>query len=267
MMRLPRPGHDEFTHYIHALYWCITTLATVGYVDITPETPAQMIYSMFVMIVGVGLFGYVIGNVAHWLANIDQAHTQYQNNLDRLATFLRYRRVPADLQRRIFDYYAYLWENRLVYDEFAILAELPVPLQSEVSLALKKDFIEKVPFLRGASRHLIRDMSLELHPAIYMPGDFVFHAGEMARHIYFISRGSVEIIASDGQTVLSTMHDGDFFGEIALLFHQPRSASVRALEYCNLYALDKVTFERILSHHPDFAMHIQTEAKRRRESH
>ena len=264
-LREPRPGHDTFTHYIYALYWCITTLATVGYGDLTPDTPGQMIYAMFVMIVGVGMFGYVIGNVAQWLANFDQAHTQYQSNLDRLATFMQYRRIPNELQRRIFDYYGYLWENRLVYDEFAVLAELPAPLQTEVSLILKREFIEKVPFLRGGSQQLIRDLSLELRPVIFMPGDFVFHAGEIARHMYFVSRGLVEVIANNGQTILNTLRDGDFFGEIALLFHQPRSASVRAVEYCNLYALDKATFERILSHHPEFANHIQLEAQRRRE--
>ena len=63
----------------------------------------------------------------------------------------------------------------------------------------------------------------------------------------------------------TTLTDGAFFGEIALLFQQPRSASVRAIAFCDLYSLDKETFERILSFFPDFAKHVREEAQRRQQ--
>lgn len=256
---------DKWTGYLQALYWCITTLATVGYGDITPTTNAQTVYAMVVMILGVAVYGYVIGNVATLLANIDLAKAHYLANLERLAAFMRYRHIPQPLQRRIYDYYAYMWEHRLGYDESAMLAQLPTSLRTEVSLVLKQEFIEKVPFFKGASRELIRDIALELHPVIFIPGDYIFRAGDLGRHMYFISRGTVEVIAANQQTLLATLTDGDFIGEIALLWSQPRTASVRAVDYCDLYALDKETFERILGHYPDFAAHIQEIAKQRQE--
>jgi voltage-gated potassium channel len=256
---------DKWTSYLQALYWTITTLATVGYGDITPTTNAQTVYAMTVMILGVGVYGYVIGNVATLLANIDLAKAHYLANLERLSAFMRYRHIPLPLQRRIYDYYAHLWEHRLGYDESTILAELPISLRTEVSLVLKQEFIEKVPFFKGASRDLIRDLALELRPVIFTPGDYIFRAGELGRHMYFISRGTVEVIGANQHTLLATLTDGDFIGEIALLRSQPRTASVRAVDYCDLYALDKATFERILGHYPDFAEHIQEIAKQRQE--
>jgi voltage-gated potassium channel len=83
--------------------------------------------------------------------------------------------------------------------------------------------------------------------------------------MYFISRGLVEVIAADGETILATLSDGDFFGEIALLFSQPRTAGVRAVDYCDIYALEKETMERILAHYPDFAMHVRDEGRKRQE--
>jgi voltage-gated potassium channel len=257
------PELDNASNYLKALYWCITTLATVGYGDITPATNEQMVYAMVVMIIGVGVYGYVIGNVATLLANIDLAKAHYRANLERLSTFLNYRKIPHDLQHRIYTYYTYLWENRLGYDEAAILSDLPPTLRAEVSLVLKREFIEKVPFFKGASQELIRDISLELRPVVFTPGDYIFRAGEIGRHMYFISRGTVEVVTADGQVVLATLQDGDFFGEIALLFSQPRTASIRAVDYCDLYALGKETFERIVEHYPDFAMHINDEARKR----
>lgn len=257
---------DDVMHYLRALYWTITTLATVGYGDITPDTAPQMMYAIMTMLFGVGLFGYGIGNVAHMLANIDQVQAHYHSSLDRLANFLRYRKIPPGLQRRIYDYYTFLWERHLGYDEAIILSELPEPLRIEIAMAMKREFIEKVPLFRGASPQLLREIAVELRAALFTPGDYIFRAGEIGRHMYFVSRGTVEVIAADGQTILSTLSDGDFFGEIALMFQRPRTASIRAVDFCDMYSLDKETFERVLAYFPEFAAFVREEADRRHQT-
>jgi voltage-gated potassium channel len=256
---------DEFSKYLRALYWCITTLATVGYGDIVPKTNLQTVYAMVVMLLGVGVYGYVIGNVTSLVANIDLAKRHYLEKMERLAAFMRYRNIPPILQRRLRDYYAYLWENRLGYDESSVLADLPDSLRIEVALFLKRDFIEHAPLFKGASHELVREMALQLRPVVFTPGDFILLAGQYGRNMYFISRGTVEIIAADGETVLDTLKEGQFFGELALLFVQPRNASVRAVDYCDLYTLDKDTFDDVLARYPKFAAQIKEEAERRKE--
>jgi voltage-gated potassium channel len=133
-----------------------------------------------------------------------------------------------------------------------LLAALPYPLLPGLSL---------LPNLRLVK--LVRELALELRPVVFTPGDYIFRAGQFGRHMYFISRGRVDIIAADGRTLLNTISAGDFFGEIALLFSQPRTASVRAVDYCDLYTLDKDTFDRVLSRYPDFAAHIRDMAYQR----
>ena len=254
---------DEFSKYLRALYWCITTLATVGYGDIVPKTNLQTVYTMVVMLLGVGVYGYVIGNVTTLVANMDLAETHYREKMERLAAFMRYRNIPPTLQRRLRDYYAYLWENRLGYDESSVLADLPDSLRTEVAVFLRRDFIERAPLFQGASHELVREMALQLRPVVFTPGDFIFRAGQYGYNMYFISRGTVEIIAPDGTTVLTTLTDGQFFGELALLFSQPRTASVRAVDYCDLYTLDKDTFDQVLTRYPEFAVHIKEAADER----
>lgn len=248
--------------YLSALYWCVTTLTTVGYGDVTPTTPAQTVYAMSVMLLGVGLYGFVIGNLATLLTRVDMAKAQYLATLERLTGFLRYRRIPAALQRHIYDYYKYLWEHRMGYDERSLLEDLPPTLRQELSLVLKSDLIEKVPFLEGASRELVNDLCKELEPVVFTPGDVVVRAGDHGRHVYFISSGSVEVLGEDGGFI-RTLSEGDLFGELALLHDQPRSATVRAVGYCDLYTLDRDAFARTLARYPDFADHIARVSKER----
>ena len=251
--------------YVRSLYWCIQTLTTVGYGDEIPVTDAERLYSMGVMIVGVGVYGYVIGNVASILANIDPAKAEYRSMMERLTAFMRYRKIPPDLQRRVRGYYSYIWDKRLGYDESTMISDLPSNLQTDISLFLKREVIEKVPLFKGASEEFIREIASQMRPVVYTPGDFVVRAGDPGREMYFISRGTLEAIAKDGTTVYTTLNDGDFFGEIALILNQPRSASVRAVDYCDLYRLEKNLFDKVLAHYPEFAAHITSMAKERQE--
>jgi len=258
-------AHDLMSGYIHSLYWVIQTLTSVGYGDELPSRTVEYIYAMSVMIFGVAVYGYVIGNVASILANIDPSRSRFVERMERLSAFIKYHNIPSHLQRRLREYYAYMWDKRLGYEESTVLAGLPPSLHTDVSLFLKRDIIQGVPFFQDANEELIRDIALSMKPVIYLPGDYVFRAGENGFVMYFISRGKLEVISSDGQRVYTTLSDGDFFGEIALLQSRPRTASVRAIDFCDLYSLDKTDLERILQSHPAFAAHIEERIKERQE--
>ncbi|HTY60403.1 MAG TPA: cyclic nucleotide-binding domain-containing protein [Bacteroidota bacterium] len=250
------PGADRWTLYLRSLYWCISTITTIGYGDITPANNAQVIYAIVVMIFGVGMYGYVIANISTIIGNLQPARTRYLANMEKLGAFMRSREIPPAMQRRIRDYYGYVWEHRLGYDETSIVQGLPPGLLVEVSLFLKRDIIQKVPFFKGAGDDLIREIALVMQPVVYTPGDVVFRQGEPGADMFFISRGHCEVIGPDGRSVVATLREGDFFGEIALLEHRPRTASVRAATYCDLYRLDKESFDRVIERFPEFGAHI-----------
>ena len=258
-------GYDKVTNYIRALYWCVQTLATLGYGDITPVTEPELIYTIFITLMGVGVFGYVIGSMASLLANIDPARVRHQEAVERVKAFMKYRQIPFGLQARVLDYYEYLWEKRLGYDESLAISALPPSLKTEVSLFLNREIIQKVPLFRTASEEFIRAIALEMQPVIFLPGDYIVRAGDLGEEMYFISQGAVEIVSADEKVVYATLQPGQFFGEMALILDQPRTASARAVDYCDLYLLRKASLERILLRHPDIAATITDIAKQRQE--
>jgi voltage-gated potassium channel len=72
-------------------------------------------------------------------------------------------------------------------------------------------------------------------------------------------------MAPDESQVVATLSDGNFFGEMALLTSKPRSNTIRALDYCNLYTLDRDSFDRVLEDFPDIAAEVRAIADARSE--
>ncbi|HZO33231.1 MAG TPA: cyclic nucleotide-binding domain-containing protein, partial [Chloroflexota bacterium] len=69
--------------------------------------------------------------------------------------------------------------------------------------------------------------------------------GELADAFYVIVRGTVEVVREeDGQeTALARLGAGDSFGEVGLLQHRRRTATVRAVEPVDVIALGRSDFD------------------------
>ena len=92
-------------------------------------------------------------------------------------------------------------------------------------------------------------------PEQFAEGATIIQQGDVGDKLYLIERGRVEVSVPSplGDRVLDTLHDGDYFGEIALLLDVPRTANVRALGPCNLLVLSKADFQRLVQRLPQVA--------------
>jgi len=76
-----------------------------------------------------------------------------------------------------------------------------------------------------------------MHPRYYKKGEAVFNQGELGAGAVLISSGKIIIKSAD--QVLAELEEGDFFGEVALVLDEPRTASAVASEDCELVFLIK----------------------------
>ncbi|GAB1483558.1 hypothetical protein MASR2M78_23740 [Treponema sp.] len=113
--------------YLRALYWVTTTISTIGYGDYTPDhnSNAQISYTIVIQLFGVAMFSYVIANVSSLVSNLDVARSAYRRRLDEVNAYLRAQRIPLDLQERVRDYYAYLWEKQRGISAMSVLDRIP----------------------------------------------------------------------------------------------------------------------------------------------
>lgn len=92
----------------------------------------------------------------------------------------------------------------------------------------------------------------------YEAGDLIFAENEPGMEIYFIVRGGVEVYLEEGggHRVLMELGDGDVFGEMALINHMPRTASVRALIPTRAVAIDRRLFYHLIGEYPILAKKV-----------
>ena len=78
--------------------------------------------------------------------------------------------------------------------------------------------------------------------------------------MYFIASGEVEVDLPGKKVALG---EGAFFGEMALLGNNLRSANITTTRLSKLLVLDLVDFRLLMARHPDLAATIDAEASRR----
>ena len=127
---------------------------------------------------------------------------------------------------------------------------------------LNRDLLARSPFFAEAPPLLLTAMLPAFRPMAVSAGGTVVEAGARDDAIYFVCRGSLEVLRPDG-SALGVLGEGEFFGEMAVLFAQPRSATVRATSDCDLLVLDGEDFRRIIEGFPAVEAEFLAIAERR----
>ena len=127
---------------------------------------------------------------------------------------------------------------------------------------INRNVLENIPLFSDAEPVLLHNLAMMLEPVVFAAGETVIRAGDLGREMYVICRGQVEVLDASGK-FLTTLGEGDFFGELSLLLSMPRVATVRATQPCDLFVLDGVEFDRVLQDHPKFALALLEVAQQR----
>lgn len=93
----------------------------------------------------------------------------------------------------------------------------------------------------------------------YAPGDIIFAENERGEEMYILSSGSVELKkrTEKGETLLKVIDQpNDFFGEMALIDENPRSATALSVAESKLIVVDRGSFERLVMSNGAFALKI-----------
>ena len=120
------------------------------------------------------------------------------------------------------------------------------------------DFLSKVPIFAGIGKKGLGKINTIMHFKTYLPDEIIFTEGKLGKALFIIKTGEVVISkkmgnapeSTDREKVMTKFHDGDFFGEMALLEELPRSATARTSKRSDIFLIYKVRFDWLLEVYP-----------------
>jgi HD-GYP domain-containing protein (c-di-GMP phosphodiesterase class II) len=128
------------------------------------------------------------------------------------------------------------------------------------------DRLKEISFFADIPDHDLRKISDIMVEKKYRKGEVIIEEHTEAERFFIIYKGKIQIskrFESDEEFVLSVHSDGDFFGEMALLDEQQRSATARALEPTIVLETSRKNFETLLYEAPTLAYRIMRELSTR----
>ncbi len=127
-------------------------------------------------------------------------------------------------------------------------------------------FVEKAGLFQNLELSDKQAIAAILHPATFAAGETIIRQADAGDSMFFVKNGSVKVLLeSNGERhEVSQLAEGDFFGEMALLTGEPRTATVMANCDVEAFILSKEPFREVLQQNPAIVEKIsQTMALRK----
>jgi hypothetical protein len=130
------------------------------------------------------------------------------------------------------------------------------------------EVLSQVPLFAQLRPFELKRFASLFHPVVYQDGDLVFDLGDPAEALYVLYEGQVELSIDESEATLpfARLGSGDFFGEEALLYDDPRYYSAAALGMTVLLRLDIDNFLLILGQLPQIEGLLEVSVDSRRLS-
>uniref|UniRef100_A0A669EV08 Voltage-gated inwardly rectifying potassium channel KCNH2 n=1 Tax=Oreochromis niloticus TaxID=8128 RepID=A0A669EV08_ORENI len=253
---IPGSGPSIKDKYVTALYFTFSSLTSVGFGNVSPNTNSEKIFSICVMLIGSLMYASIFGNVSAIIQRLYSGTARYHTQMLRVREFIRFHQIPNPLRQRLEEYFQHAWSYTNGIDMNAVLKGFPECLQADICLHLNRTLLQNCKAFKGSTKGCLRALAMKFKTTHAPPGDTLVHAGDVLTALYFISRGSIEILRGD--VVVAILGKNDIFGEPINLYHRPgkSNADVRALTYCDLHKILREDVLEVLDMYPEFADHF-----------
>ncbi|XP_024877539.1 potassium voltage-gated channel subfamily H member 7 isoform X12 [Temnothorax curvispinosus] len=249
-------GPSIKSRYITALYFTFSSLTSVGFGNVAPNTDAEKIFTIIVMLIGSLMYASIFGNVSAIIQRLYSGTARYHTQMLRVREFIRFHQIPNPLRQRLEEYFQHAWTYTNGIDMNSVLKGFPECLQADICLHLNRNLLNNCRAFEGASPGCLRALSLKFKTTHAPPGDTLVHRGDVLTSLYFISRGSIEILKDD--IVMAILGKDDIFGENPCIYPTvgKSSCNVRALTYCDLHKIHRDDLLDVLALYPEFSNHF-----------
>ncbi|XP_008336177.3 potassium voltage-gated channel subfamily H member 6-like, partial [Cynoglossus semilaevis] len=199
------------------------------------------------------MYASIFGNVSAIIQRLYSGTTRYHTQMLRVKEFIRFHQIPGNLRQRLEEYFQHAWSYTNGIDMNAVLKGFPESLQADICLHLNRCLLQNCKAFCGGSQACLRALAMRFRTVHAPPGDTLIHYGDILDSLFFISRGSIQIIRDD--VVVAILEKNDIFGEPIHLYDEPgkSNSDVHTSAYCDLHRIQRDDLLEVLDMYPSFA--------------
>lgn len=232
-------GLDLQTRYITALYFTLSSLTSVGFGNVSPNTDAEKIFSVCVMIVGALMYASIFGNLTAIIQRLYSRASRFHRDLRVIEDFVRFYKIPKATKEELDEYFRHEWAYTKGVDMETVLNRFPESLQADVCLHLHRNLFTECGVFKTASEGCLRALALRFKIRHYLPGHFIIKQGDEVKRLYFIAKGNIEVVKFDEAMV--TLGKGDViscdYSTVQSVYIPKANASLRVQTHCEIHSV------------------------------
>ncbi|CAL5221935.1 g4209 [Coccomyxa viridis] len=262
--------------YIFALYWAITTLATVGYGDLSAANPAEAVWATIYMFFNLALGAYVLGTITLIVIKHDERTGRYRDLTTHLKDYIKVNEIPPDLNDSMQSHLRLHFNNEEASDE-QVLVIFPTTIRRRILRHLYLRQVRMAYLFKGVRQKFIDAILGVARIELFMPQVEILSEGDSINELMILVGGMCEILRPgleetseelsidiDGHNSIrggyarSLCGGGDALGEVAFFTEIAQLEMVRTVSVCRILVVPRIAYNSIAAAFPIGARAILT---------
>ena len=255
-----------FVQYMAALYWSMVTFSTCGFGDIGSTTLATRIFTIFYCLLSIALLAYATANVVTWLQSANAAQIVLSDKLSEVKQYSEYRGFSDELHERLLTFHRLKGLNDVFpHNDKVVLDMLSSGLRLRLSAQLRKTLFKNWELMQICDDAFVAAVAMRMKRESRYPGQYIAVQGSKAKKFFLLSSGHAEV-SMNGVVLFDMISEGGSepapIFEESVLFREDasRSATLRAVDFCDLIFLKMSDLEALLKLYPNYVPRISAYA-------
>ena len=247
------------SRYLVSLYWSISILTGIGSTE-PPTTYVENGFTLSIMIFGIMMFAYVIGQVGATTKASNAIQSKYQDRLHYVNRFLELHHISDGLRIEVHRFFSYWWSVHHGYEEVGAKNDVPMILYSDMCVKVTDFIIGQASLFRGLEDGFVPELVQHVKTLVCVPDQWIIHkSARVGDRMYFIREGECSVVIGKGVSAISVaiLGKGDHFGHFTVFgVSRKRGAAIRSVGYTTLFYLEEKDLKHTLKNFPKSAKKV-----------
>nr|XP_010321519.1 cyclic nucleotide-gated ion channel 1-like [Solanum lycopersicum] len=205
------------TKLVYCFWWGLRNLSSLGQNLKTSTFDGDIIFAVFISIIGLILFSLIIGNMQKFMqSNLVRVEEMRMRRRD-VEQWMSHRMLPDNLRERIRRHEQYKWQETKGVEEDSLIQSLPRDLRRDLKRHLCWSLLKRVPIFEKMDDQLLDALCDRLKPALFAEKSFIIREGDPVEEMHFLMRGTLLTMTTNGGRTgfFNSVHlkAGDFCGD------------------------------------------------------